>query len=275
MRNQSQVAATGLTDLHDSGMMRLPHCELAAEICAEEGVPEVSFEVSPRVYQLQAFGCQVFALLDDEVTLIDTGAPGSGRFILRQLRELGREPRDVARIILTHYHIDHRGAADELRRATGARVLIHASEAPYLRGLLPYPNPVQSRPLAALAAPLLAAVKGRPLEVEELNDGDVLDILGGLRVLHSPGHTRGSITLSLPREGLLVAGDTMGFRRSRLETPDPLVSENVELAKLSLERLAALDVDIICFGHFNPLRHRARQALETLVATWSNEFRAT
>jgi len=240
----------------------------------QDGV-DLMTEVAPRIHQLQAVACQVFALLDDDgVTLVDTGAPGSGRWVLRQLRQLGRRPEDVRRIVLTHYHIDHRGAADELRRATGARVYIHASEAPFLRRQTRYPNPVQTPLLRALASPFVALSHGRPVPAVELNDGDTLPTLGGVQVLHTPGHTRGSVALLVPSLGLLLSGDTMGFRRRRLEEPEARVSEDAASARSSLERLAAIDVDTICFSHFQPLRGGARGALEALVATWSEEFRA-
>src|SRR5262245_48019701 len=116
---------------------------------------EEPVEIVPHVHQLRAFGAQVFALLDNKITLIDTGSPGSGRYILRQIRALGRDPSEIDRIVLTHYHIDHRGAADEVLRATGARVLIHASEAPYVRGQRLYPNPVQQSRRGTLVAPLM------------------------------------------------------------------------------------------------------------------------
>jgi glyoxylase-like metal-dependent hydrolase (beta-lactamase superfamily II) len=225
-------------------------------------------EVVRHVHQLRAFGAQAFALLGERVTLIDTGGPGSGRAILRQLRALGRRPDEIERIVLTHYHIDHRGAAAELQAVTGARVLIHAAEAPYARGGLAYPNPVQTRRRATLLDPFHLAMRGRPLRVEELEDGQTIDVLGGLRVVHAPGHTRGSVALELPEQRLLLSGDTMGFRWGILETPDPVVSEDVEEAKASIERLATLDVDTIAFSHFQPLRRGAQRAIERLVETW-------
>jgi glyoxylase-like metal-dependent hydrolase (beta-lactamase superfamily II) len=233
-------------------------------------------EIASGVHQLWGLGCQVFALVGDRVTLIDAGAPGNGRIVLRQLRKLGIHPRDVEQIVLTHYHLDHRGAVNELRRATGARVLVHSSEAPYFRGHHAFPNPVnrdQAPRLAALTDPIFALTRGRPQAVQALDDGDTLDVLGGLRVLHTPGHTRGSIVLWLPEEHLLFTGDAIGYRRNRLELPDARVSEDDELARSSLERLAALDVDGICFSHFRPLRQGARSALEELVGGWSEEFR--
>jgi glyoxylase-like metal-dependent hydrolase (beta-lactamase superfamily II) len=230
-------------------------------------------QIAPGVHQLRAIACQVFALVGRDVTLIDAGAPGGGRLVLRQLRQLGIAPHDVRRIILTHYHLDHRGAAREIQLATGAEILAHASEAPYLRGQIPYPNPVQRGPLAGVAGRLLDMARGRPLQLQELHDGDVLDVRGGLRVLHAPGHTRGSIALYLEGQRLLLAGDTMGFKRRILEAPEPKVSEDVNLARVSLERLAGLDVQAIGFAHFAPLPEGGKRRLEALVATWSREFR--
>jgi len=235
-------------------------------------------EIAPGIHQLWGLGCQVFALVGDRVTLIDAGAPGNGRIVVRQLRKLGIHPGDVEQIVLTHYHIDHRGAVNELRAASGARVLVHSNEAPYFRGHRPYPNPVnrQSAPrLARLTDPLFATTRGRPLPVEGLEDGDTLDVLGGLRILHTPGHTQGSIALWLPGERLLFTGDALGYRRNRLEVPDARVSEDPALARSSLERLAGLDAEGICFSHFKPLPHGARAALEELVGGWSDEFRVT
>jgi hypothetical protein len=65
----------------------------------------------------------------------------------------------------------------------------------------------------------------------------------------------------------------MGFRRRVLEEPESKVSENVALARASLERLAGLDVETIAFAHFSPLLGGGKRRIEQLVATWSNEFR--
>ena len=235
-------------------------------------------QIGHGVHQLWGLGCQVFAVVGERVTLIDAGGPGNGRLVLRQLRSIGIQPRDVEQIVVTHYHLDHRGALNELQRATGAKILVHESEAPFFRGEARYPNPVNrdnAPRLAALTDPLFAATRGRPLDVQELHDGETIDVLGGLQVLHAPGHTRGSIVLWLSEQRLLFAGDVMGFRRNHLELPDPRVSEDARLAMASLERLAGLDVERICFSHFRPLEANARQALEQLVAGWSEEFRAS
>jgi glyoxylase-like metal-dependent hydrolase (beta-lactamase superfamily II) len=76
------------------------------------------------------------------------------------------------------------------------------------------------------------------------------------------------VALELPEQRLLLSGDTMGFRWGILEAPDPVVSEDVEEAKASIERLATLAVDTIAFSHFEPLRQGAQRAIERLVETW-------
>jgi glyoxylase-like metal-dependent hydrolase (beta-lactamase superfamily II) len=225
-------------------------------------------QIQPRVFQLRAFGAQVFALVDDRVTLVDTGAPGSGRLILRQLSEIGVSPGDVKQIVLTHFHVDHRGAAGELREATGASVYIHRSEAPYLRGHLPFPNPLQHPALATLTAPIMAATRLRPVPVEDLDDDEVLDSLGGIRVIHAPGHTRGSISLWFKETGLLFAGDAMQFRGGRLQPPARLVTEDMGTARASLRRLAGLGAECLCFSHFPALRSQAGEALKTLTSSF-------
>jgi len=78
-----------------------------------------------------------------------------------------------------------------------------------------------------------------------------------------------------PERRLLFAGDVMGFRRDQLEVPDPRVTEDARLAMASLERIAGLDLESICFSHFRPLQSGARRALERLVGSWSEEFKAS
>ena len=107
-------------------------------------------EVVPRVYSLGAIGCRVFALLDEDVTLIDAGAPGSTRLVARQLEELGCGLGDVSRIILTHFHWDHAAAVAETAKASGAEVCVHEAEAAFLRGEKPYRSPFANRALASL-----------------------------------------------------------------------------------------------------------------------------
>ena len=146
-------------------------------------------------------------------------------------------------IILTHYHLDHAGSAAELKRATGARLAVHRADAPYV-----------SRELAVLRRAsryqrFLTTFLSEPAEVDiSLNDSDELSPLGGLRVIHTPGHTPGSISLLSAQRGLLIVGDAMNHWWGR-GLSAPIACANKATARLSIKRLAELDFDILCLGH--------------------------
>jgi glyoxylase-like metal-dependent hydrolase (beta-lactamase superfamily II) len=78
-----------------------------------------------------------FLLADDDgsLTLVDAGLRRADRRVLAALEQLGRAPGDVQRILMTHAHADHAGGLAAAQRATGGLVLVHETEAPYLREL--------------------------------------------------------------------------------------------------------------------------------------------
>ncbi|MEU7426237.1 MBL fold metallo-hydrolase [Streptomyces sp. NPDC040750] len=207
---------------------------------------------------------------DDELTLIDAGTAGSGPAIAAAVTALGGVPGDVRRIVLTHFHEDHVGAAGEFAALSGATVLAHPLDAPFVRGELPGPPPRLEDwelPLHAAAAERLPkTVPVPPDAVTCVSDGDELDFGGGARVLHVPGHTDGSIALFLPAEGVLFTGDTVAA--SPVDgTVMPGVF-NLDRPRLldSVARLAALDAEVACFGHGDPVIGGATAALRRAAA---------
>jgi glyoxylase-like metal-dependent hydrolase (beta-lactamase superfamily II) len=217
--------------------------------------------VTPNLTMLIVRGWQVYVWHDaDSVTVIDTGAPGSGAEIL------AAAPR-IDRIVLTHGHVDHCGCAAELQDATGAAVFAGAGDAAVIRAGAAMPPPVfedweipiHQRVSAGLpeAAPPVPAL-------QDLHDGDVLDFGGGAEILAIPGHTDGSIAIHLRRHGVLFTGDTIAnvgtvmlgtFNQDRAQTV------------ASFKRLAALDVETACFGHGEPITSRAGAQIRDVAAT--------
>ncbi len=222
-------------------------------------------EVVPRVYSLRAFGCQVFALLDEDVTLIDAGAPGSTRLIARQLEELGYGLADVSRIILTHFHWDHAAAVAEIARASGAEVFVHEAEAAFLRGDEPYRSPFANRALASLSGWAYRLAMPAPIPVTSLAQDDVIPALGGIRIHHAPGHTRGSIVMQLQEQGIIFTGDVFQSRRSNPIGPSWVYTEDRTQAEESIRRIAEIDFNTICYSHFPPLLN-ARPMVKALAS---------
>ena len=233
-------------------------------------------EVLPGLHQ-QALGTtSAFIVItpDDEsgevsVTVIDAGwRHFHKRPVLNYLQRLGYGPNSVQRLISTHWHPDHVGGMGSLQRTTGATVAAHRIEAPYLSGASgrPIPNPINPIWLRPLLWPLFTPLNPPAFAVATvLDDGDTLPLLGGARVVHTPGHTPGSISLHFPNEGVLLVADAVQRYHERLTLPSRWFSSDMEAAKESVRKLADLDFEIICFSHFQPMRQGARAALRSLA----------
>ena len=214
-------------------------------------------EVAANVYQVSLPGTSVFMLLDDEVTIVDSGWRGTGRTVLESLARLGRQPADVSNIVVTHHHTDHLGDAAYLSDRCSARVAVHHDEAPFVQGEAEPPSPFTNRVVGRLMSPLLASRRPKPVAVDRiLTDGDLLGD-GAVKVVHSPGHTPGSISIHLPGRGLLMVGDALEHRHGRLGLPSSHFTADMAQAKRSIRKLARLDFDVLCFSHYPPIRGRA------------------
>jgi len=170
---------------------------------------------------------------------------------------------------LTHCHVDHTGSAAELVRRSGARVLAHRDEVPYI-------EKTESLPASSFVRRLLDWVSDRVFRTsacqvdQALEDGDVVDALGGLQVIHAPGHTPGNIALYGSKRGILFCGDTI-FNgnplsgRGGIQPPPRVVSLDATRAEASARMLAQLPAEVACFGHGEPILERAGERLREAV----------
>ncbi|MFD4245508.1 MBL fold metallo-hydrolase [Streptomyces sp. NPDC058525] len=198
------------------------------------------------------------------LTLIDAGNIESAAEIEGAIRSLGLLPERLERIVLTHCHRDHIGAAGELAARWGARVLAHRLDAPVIRGERPVPEPVLLDWEVPLYAHGLTVPEAPPTPVDqEVEDGDALGFGDGAHAVHAPGHTDGSIGVHLPRHGVLFTGDCVAA-----VGPLMLGVFNVDRARAvdSFRKLAALSPAVACFGHGDPLTSDTAAALAKAAA---------
>ena len=212
---------------------------------------------------------------DGGCVLVDTGLPGSAHKIGAALEAAGRGFSDVRLIVVTHAHVDHAGAAAELRALTGAPILAHAGDLDYYE---------RRKPMTycdtGWAGRLFLRTRV-PLEVYEaftpdilLHEGQVLDLapygIDGV-ARHTPGHTAGSISLQLA-DGDMMVGDLLasgvligGMVRTGHAIRPPFEDDPQQVGR-ELETLLKAGGQRFHMGHGGPLdaaevaRHAAHLA---------------
>lgn len=140
----------------------------------------------------------------DGACLIDSGVAAAAPALLAAVTARLGSPERLRWLVLTHSHPDHLGGAKAICEATGCRVLAHEAERAWIEDTA---LQARERPV-----PGFAQLVAGPVHVDQaLADGDALDLGGGIRldVLHTPGHSVGSIVLHLPAEGVLFSADTI------------------------------------------------------------------
>lgn len=221
--------------------------------------------ISERVYRVQApyqgNAVHLYLVRGARLALIDSGAADSpATAVLPALRELGLDWSDLDYLINTHGHADHAGGNGELKALSPAtRVGIHAADAHLLGGPEAHlRSPVDAsammrlmhRPdLVAEREAVLRQVVGRSSGVDrELADGDEVDLGADvwLRVVHTPGHTPGSVCLFWEAGRTVFSGDAVQGHGWRAGVA-PIYHDTQYLA--SLDRLEALGADVLCMGH--------------------------
>lgn len=225
-----------------------------------------ALEVIPRVYQLTSGGANMILIAEEELTLVDTGFRGSSTQIIDFIHHLGRAVDEIGLIILTHNHFDHAAGLAGLRKFIRAKVAIHQADIDNTAGQLPYPRVIRGLLKISPFSTLSPAALVRPEDVDiQLVGGEVFEPLGGLEVIHIPGHTPGSISLFSPQKKLIIVGDALSRGRKTPQFPHKTVSTDPSQAIDSVKKIARLDFDILCFGHGRPLIGDAHRQMQDLV----------
>ncbi|HEX5828539.1 MAG TPA: MBL fold metallo-hydrolase [Candidatus Limnocylindrales bacterium] len=213
----------------------------------------------PDVAEIRLTRVKAHLVLEPDLSLIDCGYAGHVVRIGRAIAGHGRDPASLRRVVLTHGHPDHAGSAGELA-ANGAAILIHPADGARLA--------LSWRDFARKPSRggVFAAMTPEPPAFEPIEDGQVLPLLGGLRVIHTPGHTPGSVCLYGERDRVLFVGDVLQRRFGRVSFASRLYSDDYAGARRSVKRLAQLDVRTIVFSHFAPLEEGVAEILARLAA---------
>ena len=213
-------------------------------------------EIIEGVHQVKGVNGNVYIVVNGkELTIVDTGLPRSAKKILNYIQELGYQQSNISTIILTHFHLDHVGSALQLKNDTKAKVAVHKDEADYVSGKK---RPPKLGNLFYRAVSSL--IKASPVQPDIiLNDNDKI---GNLKVIHTPGHTPGSISLLDEERQLLFVGDALRTKGKRVTGPSEEFSNNKAEAENSIGKIVSLKFDIMLPGHGEPLRQSASDVVK-------------
>ena len=221
-------------------------------------------QITKQLYQINLGVANAFVVEDKGLTLIDTGVPGSTDKLLAAIAKGGKNPDDIKQIILTHWHPDHAGSAAALQARLGARLYAHADDA----GLIEQGGGQRPRYLTPGLVNWLVFnlfIKSVSSQIpaarvdEQVADHDVIPVAGGLRVIHTPGHSAGHIALLLEQEGVLIAGDICANVAGLAYST---VYENIRVGQQSILKAAGFSFDRAVFGHGNAVEKEAAKKLK-------------
>jgi len=227
-------------------------------------------EIVPGVYQVDGVNGHAFIIVDNGITVIDTGMGGDKK-ILEMVNKLGYTPADIKQIIITHCHVDHIGGLRALKDASGATVMAGDADADVIEGKKPTAYPKMPFPISIIMLILRNFIKARPTPVDRrLKDGDVIPVLGGLKVVGLPGHSSGSIGLYCPSQKLFFSGDAL-----RMKGDDFIKPLNYDAYKAqclaSIKKMGALDYEIMLSGHSDPIMADASKKVAAYAEKLSTE----
>ncbi|MHB8894589.1 MAG: MBL fold metallo-hydrolase [Candidatus Geothermincolia bacterium] len=194
----------------------------------------------------------------DELVMIDTGVPQDYMLLVDRIKSLGRSPVEVGHILISHFHVDHAGSAAAFKRLSHAKVYAHADDVPYIQGedsiSSIYKKGVLGRAASLLPVAAAAVTRVPPVEVDvPLAEGDIIPVLGGIRVVHCPGHTPGTAAFYWEEKGILFTGDAIINSYHFLSLPTVGFSGDFDEAARSICHLVDEVEDegvwMVCCGH--------------------------
>lgn len=213
--------------------------------------------MNPAIYPIRLRISMAYVLLGERAVIVDTGCPGEEERILGGMRRYNLDPQRVALLLHTHAHLDHAGSTRALQSRLRVPAAVHAADAPKMRAgdsrpLVPLR--LSSRVLSLFLNPRFPAVEPDLL----LDEGYSLAEFGlPATVLHTPGHTPGSISI-LFEDGRAIAGDLMmgGSLGGAFHPFDPgyhYYAEDLAELRRSIRKLLDRGAKTIYLGHGGPL----------------------
>ena len=190
----------------------------------------------------------VYLIFGRNIYLIDSGVAGCENTIYEYIESQGRKPGEISALILTHAHPDHIGAAMSIKEFTNCRLLVHQDEVAWVENTQ---KQFEERPVPGFST----LVAGSTYVDEKLQDGDFpeLDEDVKLKIIHTPEHSRGSVSILCESESALFTGDVL------IAPGDLPIYENISDLATSIHKLQAIsNINILLSSWETPIEGSGR-----------------
>jgi hydroxyacylglutathione hydrolase len=201
---------------------------------------KIPFQVKTDLGALDRF-VYSYLIQGENTCLIDSGVVSSEEIIFDYIEKIGLKAAEISLMILTHSHPDHIGSAKSIKEKSGCKVAAHPGERSWIEDI---DLQARERPV-----PNFHSLVEGSVDVDEiLKDGDVLDLDENisLKVIHTPGHSEGSISLLIEEDGVLITGDAVPLKG------DLPIYDDVKASIRSINKLKTI------------------KGIKTLLASWDD-----
>jgi glyoxylase-like metal-dependent hydrolase (beta-lactamase superfamily II) len=202
--------------------------------------------------------CNCYLIKEDGIIVVDSGTPKQGKIFLRWLRELSINPQDVSLLLLTHGHTDHAGSASEFKGLTGCKIAINHREKEWVEKALKQVPPAINLwgdvcvVLFKIVVPFIN-FPGTTVDITLEDDDFSLESFGiNGRIIHTPGHTSGSMSILLDTGDAFVGDLAVNGLPLRIGPGMPQVGDSADTIKESWHLLMSSGARQIYPAHGKP-----------------------
>jgi glyoxylase-like metal-dependent hydrolase (beta-lactamase superfamily II) len=222
-------------------------------------------EIIPNIHKIDGVrGANCYLISSgSEMVLVDAGMRGSSRKVAKYLTKMGKNLSAIKYIFITHADIDHVGGAAEMKKTTGAKLVIHAGDAGVLAGTDKGRNLKGLMGLLKLMSPLMhAAPVQADIVLKENTD------IAGYKIISTPGHSEGSISIYIPGRVIFVGDALRSDADGNPKRPSKMLAADMVQAQASVQVIAGLEFDTLLCGHGAPVKGKASAKVKELLANW-------
>lgn len=230
---------------------------------------ELAIQLAPNIYRVPTLGSGInsffFIEEDGSVTLVDTGIKSAPKKIIAAIKSLNKDPKDIRKILFTHSHDDHVGGAAKVIEIVGSpEIFAHESEIKYLESGTNPPRDLSH--FAGLFFRFMPEVKYPPIKVNNvLHDRQILNIGGGLEVIHTPGHTPGHVSFLHKPSGVLITGDSVFNFGFKLAWSLSAFCTDFDQSRETAKKFLDLEFETAAFTHGPHIQKGGKGALKEFL----------